>query len=72
MYFLILNKSIGNNIYVSGEIKQMTELKLGVLTQCIKYKNFDKVLKFNTSVITNILLKINAKLNGINYALHKP
>lgn len=72
MYFLILNKSIGNYIYVSGEIKQMTELKLGVLTQCIKHQNFLKVYNFNTSVITNILLKINAKLNGINYALHEP
>ncbi|CAL1679989.1 unnamed protein product [Lasius platythorax] len=60
---------------IYSEIKQMTELKLGVLTQCIKYQNFTNANSGQSkyrSIITNILLKINAKLNGINYTLHKP
>jgi eukaryotic translation initiation factor 2C len=35
-----------------------------VLTQCILFKNFDKPER---AVINNILLKINAKLGGINH-----
>lgn len=50
----------------------MTELDVGVLTQCLKFKTFKDITDFNNrsnQLITNILLKINAKLNGINHIL---
>ncbi|XP_032670990.1 protein argonaute-2-like isoform X1 [Odontomachus brunneus] len=49
---------------VYGTVKKISELRVGVLTQCIKMKN---VLYPNNSTISNILLKINSKLNGINH-----
>ncbi|GAB1863530.1 Eukaryotic translation initiation factor 2C 2 [Camponotus japonicus] len=57
---------------IYNKIKQITELELGVLTQCIKLSNFNNVFenpKRERSIIKNILLKINTKLNGINHAL---
>ncbi|XP_014477471.1 PREDICTED: protein argonaute-2-like isoform X2 [Dinoponera quadriceps] len=49
---------------VYGKVKQISELRVGVLTQCIKVKN---IIRPNLSTIQNILLKINSKLNGINH-----
>lgn len=46
----------------------MAELKVGILTQCLKEKNVRKGLK--PHVIKNIILKVNAKLMGVNHALH--
>nr|QEI10611.1 argonaute 2 X2 [Myzus persicae] len=51
-------------IYAS--VKQKSELEVGVLTQCIKSKT---MFRMNTSTSSNILLKINSKLNGINHTL---
>ncbi|XP_020290691.1 protein argonaute-4-like isoform X3 [Pseudomyrmex gracilis] len=51
-----------------GRVKQITELRVGVLTQCIKVRT---VKKANGSTIKNILLKINSKLNGINHTFNK-
>lgn len=49
-----------------GEIKRAAELNYGVLTQCIKSKTiYSKGRDFAT--ISNILLKVNAKLNGTNH-----
>lgn len=48
-------------------VKQAAELSVGCLTQCIKAKTMYKSL--NTATIGNILLKINAKLNGLNHCL---
>ncbi|XP_011498662.1 PREDICTED: protein argonaute-2-like [Ceratosolen solmsi marchali] len=47
-----------------GKVKQITELNVGVLTQCLKSKT---LMKLSDATLTNILLKINAKLNGINH-----
>lgn len=53
-----------------ADIKQIAELKYGVLTQCIKAATVNKVVKYNdASTISNILLKDNAKLNGTNHKL---
>lgn len=48
-------------------VKQAAELAVGCLTQCIKSRTLFKSL--NASTIGNILLKMNAKLNGTNHYL---
>ncbi|XP_025270021.1 protein argonaute-2 isoform X2 [Camponotus floridanus] len=49
-----------------GKVKQITELSLGILTQCIKLRT---IQQRSYSAVKNILLKINSKLNGINHTL---
>lgn len=51
-----------------AKIKQAAELRCGVLTQCIKAGTVLRKGK-DPSTISNILLKVNAKLNGINHKL---
>lgn len=48
-------------------VKQAAELSVGCLTQCIKGKTMFRSL--NASTVGNILLKVNAKLNGVNHCL---
>lgn len=57
-----------NKFYAS--VKQVAELRCGVLTQCIKAGT---VFRKGTdgSTVSNILLKVNAKLNGFNHKLQK-
>uniref|UniRef100_A0A6M2DIC2 Putative germ-line stem cell division protein hiwi/piwi n=1 Tax=Xenopsylla cheopis TaxID=163159 RepID=A0A6M2DIC2_XENCH len=47
-----------------SKVKQTAELQFGVLTQCIKGSTLNKL---SPSTCHNILLKVNAKLNGTNY-----
>ena len=54
-----------NNCY--SKVKQGAEIRFGVLTQCIKPDTIMK--RLNTSTVQNILLKVNAKLNGINHKI---
>lgn len=50
------------------KVKQIAELRCGILTQCIK--GFTIQRKGNDpSTISNILLKINTKLNGTNHKI---
>ncbi|KYN18207.1 Protein argonaute-2 [Trachymyrmex cornetzi] len=49
-----------------GNVKKITEMDIGVLTQCIKCKT---VRSCNAATIKNLLQKINSKLNGINHIL---
>lgn len=49
-------------------IKQAAELRCSVLTQCIKANTIYKK-RNDGSTISNILLKVNAKLNGVNHKL---
>lgn len=51
---------------IYAQVKQAAELAAGCLTQCVKSNT---VFKLNGSTIGNILLKINAKLNGLNHCL---
>lgn len=53
-----------------AKVKQAAELKVGILTQCIK--SFTLQRKMNDSTVGNIMLKVNAKLNGINHKLVEP
>ncbi|XP_043264089.1 protein argonaute-2 isoform X2 [Colletes gigas] len=47
-------------------VKQISELKItgGIVTQCLKSQTLKKL---SDATITNILLKINSKLNGVNH-----
>ncbi|XP_018342461.1 PREDICTED: protein argonaute-3-like [Trachymyrmex septentrionalis] len=55
---------------IYGCVKKISEMDVGVLTQCIKKKNVEMRNKYNaTATITNLLQKINSKLNGINHIL---
>lgn len=49
-------------------VKQIAELEHGVLTQCIKGGTVFRKRK-DGSTISNILLKVNAKMNGTNHKL---
>jgi len=55
-------------IIILGNVKKITEMDIGVLTQCIKCKT---VKSRNAATIKNLLQKINSKLNGINHILDK-
>lgn len=48
-------------------VKQQAELVVGCLTQCIKDKTMNRSM--NPATVSNILLKVNAKLNGVNHAI---
>lgn len=52
-----------------AKIKQTAELQVGILTQCIKGGTVFKK-RNDGSTISNILLKVNAKLNGTNHRLN--
>jgi eukaryotic translation initiation factor 2C len=47
-----------------AKVKQVAELNTGVLTQCVKGRT---ISRFNHAICSNILLKINSKLNGVNH-----
>uniref|UniRef100_A0A1A9UL17 Piwi domain-containing protein n=1 Tax=Glossina austeni TaxID=7395 RepID=A0A1A9UL17_GLOAU len=49
-----------------AKIKQKAELRVGILTQCIKEKNVSRACS-DMSVMRNLMLKLNAKLNGTNH-----
>lgn len=51
-----------------AKIKQTAEIQCGILTQCIKSFTVYKK-RTDPSTISNILLKVNAKLNGTNHKL---
>ncbi|KAL0270928.1 UNVERIFIED_CONTAM: hypothetical protein PYX00_008198 [Menopon gallinae] len=60
------------NVY--GKVKKVSEIDVGLLTQCVKASTLKKSLGGprgpNPSTFANILLKVNAKLNGTNHSLH--
>lgn len=52
-----------------AKVKQAAELKVGILTQCIKSNTIFRMSNDRNPLMTigNILLKVNAKLNGKNH-----
>lgn len=52
-----------------AEIKQSAELKHGILTQCIKEMTIER--RLDQSLVSNLMLKINSKLNGTNHKIAK-
>lgn len=62
VFVIIIDK---NDCY--AKVKQAAELKVGILTQCIKANTIFRMGRGNPMMtINNILLKVNAKLNGKN------
>lgn len=53
-----------------SKVKQIAELEVGILTQCIKDKTVQRSVRDRT-VFGNILLKVNGKLNGTNHKIAK-
>ncbi|XP_070497961.1 protein argonaute-2 [Chironomus tepperi] len=51
-----------------ARVKQAAELSVGILTQCIKSNT---VKRINSSTLKNIILKLNAKLNGKNHEIEE-
>lgn len=63
--FLVIMNEFGITECYS-RIKRAAELQCGVLTQCIKDKT---VFRMSDMTAGNVLLKINAKLGGLNHEL---
>ena len=57
--------------FLYGKIKQLCDMKFGLVTQCFLKDNVFKppTKELNKQTIGNICLKINAKLGGINHVL---
>lgn len=53
-----------------AQAKQTAELGVGILTQCIKSATIQRISRDRT-VCSNILLKLNSKLNGTNHKIAK-
>lgn len=51
---------------VAAEVKRVGDTLLGMATQCVQVKN---VVKTSPQTLSNLCLKINAKLGGINNVL---
>ncbi len=56
------------NDQLYNEVKYTGDVKLGITTQCIHQKN---VWKYNSSLMMNFLLKVNAKMGGINAKINE-
>lgn len=57
---------IGDEDFLYNSVKQVAELQVGLMTQCLKGKT---AFNFDPSTANNVLMKINAKLNGTNHTL---
>ncbi|KAJ3206445.1 Eukaryotic translation initiation factor 2C [Clydaea vesicula] len=53
----------GKNAHIYNEIKKVAETDLGIMTQCLQQK---KVAEQKGGYFQNLILKINAKLGGVN------
>jgi len=54
------------NVY--SRVKQQAELQVGLLTQCIRSRTMQRM---SPATVTNIMLKVNAKLNGKNHIISR-
>lgn len=50
-------------------VKKSAELRCGILTQCIQDKTLGRL---NQSIVENLMLKVNTKLNGTNHVIAQP
>lgn len=50
-------------MFLLAEVKRVGDTLLGVATQCVQTKNINKI---SIQTISNLCLKINVKLGGIN------
>jgi len=66
MTFIIVTMPQKSSIFYS-EVKRVADVVLGVMTQCLVKNNISKTMsKMDRMTTTNIALKINTKLGGIN------
>uniref|UniRef100_A0A1L8EDG9 Putative germ-line stem cell division protein hiwi/piwi n=1 Tax=Haematobia irritans TaxID=7368 RepID=A0A1L8EDG9_HAEIR len=56
------------NFNTYANVKQNAELRVGILTQCIKEQTIGRTAR-DMTVFSNILLKVNGKLNGTNHKI---
>ena len=61
-----LNLNVINKLIFVAEVKRVGDTLLGMATQCVQVKN---VVKTSPQTLSNLCLKINAKLGGINNVL---
>jgi eukaryotic translation initiation factor 2C len=54
---------------VYAEVKRVGDTVLGLATQCIQAQNINKTGNKQTQTISNIVLKVNVKLGGVNNIL---
>ena len=76
IYLLFISaemKFIGNILlgliylmFVSAEVKRVGDILFGLATQCVQAKNVNKT---TPQTLSNLCLKINVKLGGINNIL---
>lgn len=57
---------INVRIHLSAEVKRVGDTVLGMATQCVQAKNVNKT---SPQTLSNLCLKINVKLGGINSIL---
>nr|AEF32754.1 ALG-6 [Ascaris suum] len=57
---------LGGKTPIYAEVKRVGDTLLGVATQCVQVKH---VTKLNSQTLSNLCLKINVKLGGINSVL---
>lgn len=55
-----------SQIFFSAEVKRVGDTVLGMATQCVQAKNVNKT---SPQTLSNLCLKINVKLGGINSIL---
>lgn len=53
-------------LFVTAEVKRVGDTVLGMATQCVQAKNVNKT---SPQTLSNLCLKINVKLGGINSIL---
>ncbi|XP_054718038.1 protein argonaute-4-like [Uloborus diversus] len=66
---IVIVLPVKNDKLLYNEIKQAAEIKLGLVTQCVRVANV--VEKASASLISNLCQKINSKLGGVNTSLIK-
>uniref|UniRef100_A0A8K9XE97 Uncharacterized protein n=1 Tax=Oncorhynchus mykiss TaxID=8022 RepID=A0A8K9XE97_ONCMY len=59
-------EEILNSLFPTAEVKRVGDTLLGMATQCVQVKN---VVKTSPQTLSNLCLKINVKLGGINNIL---
>lgn len=65
---IILNRN--DHFHTYDEVKFLADFKHGLVTQCMEDKTLQRI---NDQITTNVCLKINVKLGGINHILlHRP
>ncbi|KFM66048.1 Protein argonaute-4, partial [Stegodyphus mimosarum] len=68
--FSVIVLSRKDNKHSYEEVKFLADFKYGLVTQCMEDKSIGKI---NDQITTNVCLKINVKLGGINHVfLQKP